>query len=63
MSTATFFSSENLDTNSVIQLDEETSKHIVQVLRMKKGEDIRLTNGKGIIANAEIEDDHKKKTR
>ena len=62
MTPATFFSSENLDTNSVITLDEETSKHIVQVLRMKKGEELRLTNGKGIIATAEIEDDHKKKT-
>ena len=58
----TFFSAENLDINSVLQLDEETSKHIVQVLRMKKGEEVRLTNGKGIMANSEIEDDHKKKT-
>ena len=62
MSIATFFSPENLDTNTVITLDEETSKHIVQVLRVKKGEEIRLANGRGIIANAEVEDDHKKKT-
>ena len=61
MPVATFFSSENLDKDSVIQLDEETSKHIVQVLRMKKGEGIRLTDGKGGLASAEIEDDHKKK--
>jgi Uncharacterized protein conserved in bacteria len=31
-----------------IVLDEDTSKHIVQVLRMKKGERLNLTDGKEI---------------
>ena len=41
-------------------LDEDTSKHIVQVLRMKKGEKLNLTDGKGNLMFAEIIDDHKK---
>jgi 16S rRNA (uracil1498-N3)-methyltransferase len=41
-------------------LDEESSRHIVSVLRMKKGEKINLTDGKGIVATCEITDDHKK---
>src|SRR5687767_6130658 len=44
-----------------ITLDEDTSKHIVQVLRMEKGEELQLTDGKGKIATAVIEDDHRKK--
>jgi hypothetical protein len=31
-----------------IVLDEDTSKHIVQVLRMKKGEKLNLSDGKEI---------------
>ena len=40
---------------------EDTSRHIVQVLRMKNGEQILLTDGKGNIISAEITDDNKKK--
>ena len=43
-----------------IILDEDTSKHIVQVLRMKKGEQLNLTDGKGNLIIAEIIDAHKK---
>lgn len=43
-----------------IVLDEETSKHIVQVLRIKMGEQLQLTDGKGNLLTAEIVDDHKK---
>jgi len=43
-----------------IILDEETSKHIVQVLRMKTGESLNLTDGKGNLLTTEIIDDHKK---
>ena len=43
-----------------IVLDEDTSKHIVQVLRMKEGEKLNLTDGKGNLLTAEIIDDHKK---
>ncbi len=43
-----------------IVLDEDTSKHIVQVLRMKTGEQLNLTDGKGNLLTCEITDDHKK---
>ncbi len=35
-------------------LDEPTSKHCIQVLRMQEGEAMLLTNGKGLRATAEI---------
>jgi 16S rRNA (uracil1498-N3)-methyltransferase len=44
-------------------LDEDNSRHIVQVLRMKPGEKLRLTDGKGALMTADILDDHKKKCR
>ena len=43
-----------------IVLDEETSKHIIQVLRMKAGEQLNLTDGKGNLLTCSIVDDHKK---
>jgi 16S rRNA (uracil1498-N3)-methyltransferase len=46
-----------------IMLDEDNSRHIVQVLRMRAGEFLRLTDGKGALLTAEIIDDHKKKCR
>ncbi|MBL7698876.1 MAG: 16S rRNA (uracil(1498)-N(3))-methyltransferase [Chitinophagaceae bacterium] len=45
-----------------VQLDEDTSKHVIQVLRMEEGERIRLTDGKGNSAEALISDAHKKHT-
>ncbi|MGV3765462.1 MAG: RsmE family RNA methyltransferase [Chitinophagaceae bacterium] len=42
-------------------LDEDTSKHCVQVLRMEAGEKLLLTNGKGLLATVQITDPHKKK--
>jgi 16S rRNA (uracil1498-N3)-methyltransferase len=44
-----------------IMLDEDTSKHVVNVLRMKKGEQLHLTNGKGFLLLTTIIDDHKKR--
>lgn len=44
-------------------LDEDTSRHVVQVLRMKKGEMLNLTDGKGNLISTEIVDDHKKHCR
>lgn len=41
-------------------LPEETSKHIVSVLRMQEGEELRLTNGLGTIVKASIQKAHKK---
>ncbi|MHA4808724.1 RsmE family RNA methyltransferase [Flavitalea flava] len=42
-------------------LNEETSRHILQVLRMKPGELLQLTDGRGNLLTASIVDDHKKK--
>ena len=42
-------------------LNEETSKHIIQVLRMTTGEQLQLTDGKGYLLLAEITDDNRKK--
>ena len=56
-----FFYKEPIDDNSAsIILDEETSKHIVQVLRMKVGEQLQLTDGKGKLLTVEITDNNKK---
>jgi 16S rRNA (uracil1498-N3)-methyltransferase len=56
-----FFYSYKLGPDSDIEhLDENTAKHILQVLRMKKGDKINLTNGRGILATAAIEEQHKK---
>jgi 16S rRNA (uracil1498-N3)-methyltransferase len=44
-----------------VVLDEPTSKHIVQVLRMQNGEQLQLTNGKGVLFTAEITDNNRKK--
>ena len=41
-------------------LPDDTSKHIVSVLRMQEGEELRLTNGVGNIARATIKKAHKK---
>lgn len=41
-------------------LEEETSKHMVQVLRMNEGERLLLTDGKGGSAECEITSAHKK---
>ena len=43
-----------------IVLDEDTSRHVVQVLRMKEGEKLNLTDGKGSLITAEVIDAHKK---
>jgi 16S rRNA (uracil1498-N3)-methyltransferase len=44
-------------------LNENSSRHIVQVLRMQPGEELRLTDGKGLSVKASILDANKKKCR
>ena len=57
-----FFYKEDLFASSTdVVLDEATSKHIVQVLRMQNGEQLQLTNGKGILFTATIADNNRKK--
>lgn len=51
----------DLTTDSTQLLPEEESKHIVRVLRMKTGDHLLLLNGKGLIIEAEILDEHPKK--
>lgn len=46
-----------------IVLDEDTSRHVVQVLRMEKGEDLNLTDGKGLLIQTAIVDAHRKHCR
>lgn len=42
-------------------LNENSSRHIVQVLRMQSGEDLRLTDGRGLSVLAKIHEPNKKK--
>ena len=41
-------------------LDEDTSRHVAQVLRMANGEKLNLTDGRGYLLRASITDNHKK---
>lgn len=56
-----FFYKEQIDISSAITLDEATSKHIGQVLRMRNGEQIQLTDGKGNLYTCNITDNNRKK--
>ncbi|MBV9986346.1 MAG: 16S rRNA (uracil(1498)-N(3))-methyltransferase [Chitinophagaceae bacterium] len=62
MSTPFFFESALDSTSSHFTLSEETSKHCIQVLRMKMGEELQLTDGKGLLCTATIASEDKKKT-
>jgi 16S rRNA (uracil1498-N3)-methyltransferase len=55
-----FYISEFNNGQKTIGLDEQTSAHIVQVLRMKKGEPINLSDGKGKLLGCIIEEAQKK---
>jgi 16S rRNA (uracil1498-N3)-methyltransferase len=56
-----FYTDPFLPSDNIVVLNEENSKHIVQVLRMQNGKQIKLTDGFGNIFLAEITDAHKKK--
>ena len=43
-----------------LTLDEDTSRHVVQVLRMQPGEQLHLTDGKGHLLRCEVAEAHKK---
>lgn len=55
-----YFYIDSLETDT-LTLDEDTSKHVVQVLRKKVGDEVLLTNGKGVKATATITDDNRKR--
>ncbi len=61
MSLPFFYKEDLLATSIEVVLDEATSKHIVQVLRMQNGEQLQLTNGKGILFTAAITDNNRKR--
>jgi 16S rRNA (uracil1498-N3)-methyltransferase len=55
-----FFYIPQLDATEIM-LNEDTSKHITGVLRMKVGAELLLTDGNGTKATAVITDDHRKR--
>jgi 16S rRNA (uracil1498-N3)-methyltransferase len=55
-----FYINEYNTSQKEIVLDEDTSRHVVQVLRMKEGEKLNLTDGKGSLIRGEVIDAHKK---
>ncbi len=55
-----FFYINEYNSERIITLDEDASRHVVQVLRMKKDALLNLTDGKGNLLTAAISDDHKK---
>lgn len=55
-----FYIKDFSDASNFIELDEINSRHIVQVLRMKIGDALHLTDGKGHLITAEISEEHKK---
>lgn len=57
-----FFFQEEFFKENIITLNEDASKHVIQVLRMKSGEQLQLTNGKGEIVTVEIISENKKAT-
>lgn len=60
--TLPFFYKEDIITGAtVVTLDEDTSKHVVQVLRMQNGEQLQLTDGKGNLFTCAITDNNRKR--
>ncbi len=54
MSVPFFYEQNIVSANSQFILSEETSKHCIQVLRMKIGEQLNITDGKGNLFSASI---------
>ncbi|MEO8112588.1 MAG: RsmE family RNA methyltransferase [Ginsengibacter sp.] len=57
-----FFFEENIPVLGNLFLGEETSRHVMQVLRMHEGEQIMVTNGNGHVLKTTIIAGDKKKT-
>ncbi len=55
-----FYISEYNKGQKSLILDEDTSRHVVQVLRMKENEKLNLTDGKGNLLTCEITEANKK---
>ncbi|MFZ8999805.1 MAG: RsmE family RNA methyltransferase [Bacteriovoracaceae bacterium] len=52
---------DNIDDNEFISYEGESTHHLLNVVRIQKGEKVLLMNGKGLIAQSEIEHVQKKK--
>jgi 16S rRNA (uracil1498-N3)-methyltransferase len=55
-----FYTSQYTENASTLVLDEDTSRHVIQVLRMNKGDQLHLTDGKGHLLLCEIAEEHRK---
>ncbi|HVG17004.1 MAG TPA: RsmE family RNA methyltransferase [Chitinophagaceae bacterium] len=62
MAAPTFYCAELVTAGSIQFLDEETSKHLIQVLRKVEGDEVLLTDGKGSKARAVLTEASRKKT-
>jgi 16S rRNA (uracil1498-N3)-methyltransferase len=60
MSLPVFYCDELRQDSKEILLNEDTSRHVVNVLRMEPGQELELTDGKGNLTTAVITDNHKK---
>ncbi|MBC7946391.1 MAG: 16S rRNA (uracil(1498)-N(3))-methyltransferase [Chitinophagaceae bacterium] len=60
MSLPFFYTDQYDSAQRELTLDEDASRHLVQVLRMKEGEQLHLTDGKGTLLTTSITDGHKK---
>jgi len=60
MSLPVFFTKEIAPLHQHLTLDEDTSRHVSQVLRMRAGELLQLTDGHGNLLTAELTEAHKK---
>ena len=60
MSTPFFYISSFDRAHSSVTLDETNSKHAIQVLRLKRGDAVLLTDGCGHLLHATIADEHRK---
>lgn len=58
-----YFYEETFPDSGEFILSEDTSRHISQVLRMKEGDEIIITNGKGYTLIADVVSPDKKKTK
>lgn len=47
--------------NEILQLDEEESKHAIRVLRLRAGDRVWMTDGRGKRCEAEVADEHPKR--
>jgi 16S rRNA (uracil1498-N3)-methyltransferase len=60
MSIPFFYIENEAVTDQILTLSEDTSRHVVQVLRMQEGDMLQLTDGKGMLLKAVLQTAHKK---